>query len=395
MNQTNISLNSDDQPKSQVFPRELLSKSPEERLRYFRNFTIAHPVLLETFEKLWRAVLDPQPGSTVLIYGPAGVGKTTLCDYLEKRIREKFAQLFESNREMIPLVRVEACNPVSGNFDWKHLFREILLGLCEPATGQKLDLTKWKSSFEEYQQIANNPRSACQILRDVVEEALKHRKPKGVLIDEAQHMCVMTSGRKLVNQPDSIKSVANRTETTHILFGSYDLLALRNLSGQLARRTIQLHFKRYDNQNARDVRIFLNILRQFQDNLPMEETIDLVDNWEFIYSRSIGYVGVLKEWFNRSLSMALDEKSSGLKMRHLTSSALSTSQAGRLLDEVLSGEKKIRVEEIPQEKLMSRLNFIKVIKPDGQVRNLATKKKSTSVGTRNPKRDKVGAKQYA
>lgn len=392
MNQTNVQLKTSAQPITRAFPADLLSKSRDERMHYFRNFAISHPKLSETFERLWRAILDPQPGSTVLIYGPAGVGKTTLCDYLEKRIRVKFAELLEANREMIPLVKVEASNPVNGNFDWKHLFREILVGLSEPATGQKLDLTKWKSSFGNYQKIANNPLSACQVLRDTVEDALKHRKPKGVLIDEAQHMCVTASGRKLVNQPDSIKSIANRTETTHVLFGSYDLLALRNLNGQLARRTIQLHFKRYDNRDAQDVSIFLKILQQFQENLPREETIDLVENWEFIYSRCIGCVGVLKEWLNRSLSMALDEENAGLTMKHLISSALSTSQAERLLDEVLAGEEKIFSEEISQDKLMSRLNFIKLIKQNGEVKNLLTKNKKYSVGTRNPKRDKVGVK---
>lgn len=396
MNQTKTTLNSNQQDAGQNFPADLISKSPEERMKYFRSFTIAHPVLSETFERLWRAVLDPQSGSTILIYGPAGVGKTTLCDYLERRIRIKFAQLFEDNRELIPLVKVEACNPVSGNFDWKHLFREILIGLCEPATGQKLDLTKWRSSCEEYQQVANNPRSACSVMRDVVERALLHRRPKGVLIDEAQHMCVLASGRRLVNQPDSIKSIANRTETTHILFGNYDLLALRNLNGQLARRTIQLHFRRYSNQNAGDVEIFKNVLTQFQSQLPLKKTIDLVANWEFIYSRSIGCIGIVKEWFNRSLSMALDENSRDLNMRHLTASSLSTAQSVRLLDEVLMGEERISNEEISQQSLINRLNFIKVVKPDGRISNIEAKKKPISVGDRKPKRDQVGTgRRYA
>lgn len=386
--QTNLAVTVE-QSSNTGFPKYLLSRSPEERLNYFKNFTIGHPNLSETFDKLWRAILDPQPGSTVMIYGPAGVGKTKLCEYLEKRIRERFAELLEINREMIPLVKVEASNPVSGNFDWKHLFREILLGLCEPATNQKLDLTKWKSSFPEYQKVADNSLSACQVLRDTVEVALRHRKPKGVLIDEAQHMCVTVSGKRLVNQPDSIKSVANRTETTHVLFGSYDLLALRNLNGQLARRTIELHFKRYDNRDENDVDIFLDILNQFQENIPMKETVDLIDNWQFIYSRCAGCIGVLKEWLNRSLSMALDENSSALTIDHLTASALTTSQSERLLDEVLAGEKKIE-EEITQENLMSRYNFVTVKKRNGDKRKMEMKKSVGRVGVRNPKRDRVG-----
>jgi len=202
-------------------------------------------------------------------------------------------------------------------------------------------------------------------------------------------MCVTVSGKRLVNQPDSIKSVANRTETTHVLFGSYDLLALRNLNGQLARRTIELHFKRYDNRDETDVDIFLDILNQFQENIPMKETVDLIDNWQFIYSRCADCIGVLKEWLNRSLSMALDENSSALTIDHLTASALTTSQSERLLDEVLAGEKKIE-EEITQENLMSRYNFVTVKKRNGDKRKMEVKKSSGRVGVRNPKRDRVG-----
>lgn len=354
MTETKIESNSNERDE-QEFSAALHSKLASEKLRYFKNYTIAHPVLHETFEQLWRAVLDLQPGSTVLIYGPAGVGKTTLCDYLEKRIRTKFAGLYKRNPERIPLVKVEAANPVNGNFEWKQLFREILIELCEPAAGQKLDLSKWKSSFEEYQRVADNPRIACAVLREVVEKALLHCKPKGALIDEAQHMCVMTSGRRLVNQPDSIKSIANRTETTHILFGSYDLLVLRNLNGQLARRTIQLHFRRYDIRSAEDIKVFKNILKQFQAHIPLKETVDLAANWEFIYSRSVGCI--VKEWLNRSLSMVLDEKGSSLEMRHLVASALSTSQANRLLTDAFAGEEKLEEEEISQENLIVPYRF--------------------------------------
>lgn len=381
------------------FPAELVSKSSSERLQYFKDYTVGHPVLSEVFEKLWRAILDPQPGSTIMIYGPAGVGKSTLCGYLEKRIGERFADLLEANREMIPMVKVEASNPVKGEFDWKNLFREVLIELGEPAIGQKIDPVKYQNQLEEYQKATRDSRTGGDVMRDVYETALKYRRPKGVLIDEAQHMCVTKSGKKLVNQPNSIKSIANRTETTHILFGSYDLLTLRNLNGQLSRRTIQLHFRRYSDQNTEDIKIFRNTLKQFQAHLPISVTIDLALDWKFIYSRSIGCIGIVKEWLNRSLSAALDKGGQSLTKKHLEESALNTSQVIALLDESENGEEKLEEEEISQDKLVERFSFIDEAKPKKEVdnpnkpineNNKGKGKNSSGVGVRNPKRDEVG-----
>ena len=58
-----------------------------------------------------------------------------------------------------------------------------------------------------------------------VERALAFRRPAAVLIDEAQHLAKMGSGRRLADQLDVIKSLANRTKTVQVLFGTYELLA--------------------------------------------------------------------------------------------------------------------------------------------------------------------------
>ena len=81
--------------------------------------------------------------------------------------------------------------------------------------------------------------------RYAVEQTLRHRRPVAVMIDEAQHLAKVASGRRLLDQLDVIKSIANRTDTVHVLFGTYDLLAFRNLNGQLSRRSVDVHFPRY------------------------------------------------------------------------------------------------------------------------------------------------------
>ena len=69
------------------------------------------------------------------------------------------------------------------------------------------------------------------------------------------------------------------------------LLAFRNLSGQLCRRSIDVHFGRYRADRPGEAAIFVNVFRSFAAQLPLEEPRDLVKDWEFLYERSIGCVG--------------------------------------------------------------------------------------------------------
>jgi hypothetical protein len=69
--------------------------------------------------------------------------------------------------------------------------------------------------------------------RMAVERALHYRRPRAILIDEAQHMAKMAAGRRLQDQLDCLKSLASLTRTIHVLIGTYELLAFRNLSAPL------------------------------------------------------------------------------------------------------------------------------------------------------------------
>lgn len=374
------------------FPEELLSASGEEKIGYFRGITVAHPKLAQVRNRIWRAITDSVPGTIIMVFGPSGVGKTTVCDHLDKSIRQKFGALYEKNRELIPLVKIEASNSVTGSFDWKHYFQELLVELGEIAVDHKMCLPVRQA--EAYLKAAWTPQSSCATLRTAAEAALRHRSPKGVLIDEAQHMCTTTSARRLVNQPNSIKSLAGRTKTHHVLFGTYDLLELRNLNGQLARRVIEIHFERYNIRLDKDVEVFKNILRQFQSHLPVKRALDLAANWELIYSRCLGCIGILKETLNRALSMALDEESTALEMKHLEASLLRTSQASYLFEDIMSGEAKLEGDRISQDDLLNKLKYGEPEdagneRDSGKDRN--SKKGNRNPGVRNPKRDAVGA----
>jgi type II secretory ATPase GspE/PulE/Tfp pilus assembly ATPase PilB-like protein len=67
-----------DQSSSQGFPRSLLEQSIDVRRHYFETKVVAHLRLKEVYEALLHAIRYPAGISLILVFGPTGVGKTTL-----------------------------------------------------------------------------------------------------------------------------------------------------------------------------------------------------------------------------------------------------------------------------------------------------------------------------
>ena len=216
------------------------------------------------------------------------------------------------------------------------------------------------------------------------------------MIDEAQHLAKIASGRRLLDQLDVIKSIANRTQTVHVLYGTYDLLAFRNLNGQLSRRSIDVHFPRYRAEVAEERKAFIGVLRSFAQQLPLAETPGLANDWEFLYERSIGCVGVLKQWLVRSLSAVLRNGKATLSRRTLESQALSVSQIDKILSEASEGEMRLTDSMEAASRLRERLG----LDSDAKNRRAADRametepvpapRTSNRPGQRRPVRDIVG-----
>src|SRR5205823_9446897 len=93
-------------------------------------------------------------------------------------------------------------------------------------------------------------------LRLAFERSLQLRKPRAILIDDAEHIAKAARGSKLLDQLDHVKSLAIMTKTVHVLVGTYDLLVVRNLSAQLSRRSVDVHFSRYRATDDNEIRAF-------------------------------------------------------------------------------------------------------------------------------------------
>lgn len=379
------------------FPRTLLGEPWSARLAYFQRYTVAHPRLVEAKEKLAAAIQNSEPNSLVFVFGPTGVGKTTLRLKAEQIVTEELRTELEQDRGRRAVVSVEAVAPESGTFSWRDHFKRLLVEMDEPLIEYKQDL---QAGFVAMRSPAR-PKPTTAEYRYGVEQALRFRRPAAVMIDEAQHLAKIGSGRRLLDQLDVIKSIANRTQTVHVLYGTYDLLAFRNLNGQLSRRSIDVHFPRYRAECAGDRKAFISVLRSFAQQLPLAETPDLMADWEFLYERSIGCVGVLKQWLLRALSSALRRGDTTLSHRCLDSHALSFPQVDKILSEASEGEMRMRDSEEAASRLRERLGLVPVA-DDRQAVHGPTPREPVLVrrtrsrpGLRRPVRDVIGNTEAA
>ena len=303
----------------------------------------------------------------------------------------------EKDRGKIPVVGVEAVAPESGNFNWKDYFTRALIALEEPLIEHKINIDYNMPEIRRNSEggIVIKQSTSAAKLRQALENALFHRRPDIFFVDEAQHLSKKSSGQKLQNQLDCLKSLANMSGVIHGLFGTYELLIFRNLSAQLSRRSIDIHFPRYKANNTQDLKAFKSVLLTFQRHLPLEQEPDLVSKWDYFYERSLGCVGILKDWLTRALRDALEEGNKTITQKHLKRRAWSVAQCTRMLQEIQEGEQQLEETEEDVSLLRKSLG----IDPETIEETLNTPSKSTKgsrrVGQRKAKRDPIGVSQNA
>lgn len=384
------------------FPPELLTQPAEDRLAYFSNHTVAHPLLKEADEALMRAILQTTGASLIFVFGPTGVGKTTLLLHIQKRLAEALQQDQSEDRGSIPVASVEAVASDSGSFSWKEHYQRALQALSEPLIKNKLDYVARSAKKNRNGQLIFNAKANTSELRLALEGALCHRRLKAFIIDEAQHLTRMASGRRLQDQLDCIKSLANLTGTVHVLVGTYELLAFRNLSGQLSRRSADIHLRRYRVDSAADVKAFQSVLWDFQRHLPLLQEPELLPHWQYCYERTIGCVGVLKTWLLQSLTEVLETEAPTLTLQHLEKQALSISRCVSMLTEALQGEEALSEQKESREKLQQLLGIEAPIQlaAKSKVQHPPCSQKPIphrvgGVGQRHPSRDPIGTHFHA
>lgn len=356
------------------------AKTPDnenERLA-FESLVIGHTRLVETLARVTSLIRNPCGTSMVLLFGATAVGKTTLEQRLLRRHNDLYANLIAEDRSVIPSCYVEVPAPDNGKLNWRDLNIRALDALNEPYLDKKAT-----GSDSRY-----NGINGADIRRSL-EKALKNRKTLLLIYDEAQHFTKVTGAKSSQQQQDYIKSMASLSGTFIVLAGTYELLQLLPRSGQLARRMLPVHLARYRADNPDDWRTFREVILTFEQALPLSDKPQLLDHAESLFRGSLGCVGLLKCWLNRSLALVIESKSKRMTLEHLRATMLPKPALDRIEQEIREGEKLAADYEEPADAFRKIMRTAEpTAKTDAGAEAVATPKRA--VGQRKPHRDKVG-----
>src|SRR5438105_1041378 len=370
-------------PAPESFPPELLAQPVGARLEYFeQRCLISHPRLQEALETIIQAICPPgegastrRPGTMVLVIGPSRVGKTTLIRLLEERLTSMSKAQMQASSSFIPFASILAAGAGTNRFEWAEYYRAVLRALNDPFVDGKI------------------ARIATRELREAMETALSVRKPLAIIVDEAHHLAAAASGSRLQSQLNHLKHFENTTGVSHILVGTYEMRPFRKVNAQLACRSVDVHFPRYDAATEQDAQVFQSVVWALQRQLPVEKEPALIDHWEFLYARSIGCIGWLKMHLNRALNLALTEQAKTVTLTHLRKTAPAETRVELALRNALESEAELAESDGANERLLTLLGLrgsrrvpqskVKANEPSPE------SKKQDRPGKRSPSRDSI------
>ncbi|WP_223553921.1 TniB family NTP-binding protein [Lysinibacillus sphaericus] len=374
--------------EGKLFSEHLLKKSKGEREKFFNDYTVSHPIMRKALQELKEEIYTGSQ-NIIMVVGPSGVGKSRLFYATMYSIIKDLKEVIDADKSIIPVSGIELPNPDLGKFNWKDFYFRALFSLNEPLIDNKIDVNKYKNDNDKT--IVKNTSTAA-VLRRSLENAFYYRKTKAFLIDEAQHFFKINSNKygeseKNQTQFNSIKSLANMSNTKIVLFGTYNLNSVFNLDGQLSRRVKEVHFPRYDYNKSIDKKHFQAILLTFQKLLPVEEEPNLKEYSEFMYENCIGCAGILKNWLQRCLSDAIENNEKTITLANLKKNALQTKKLLTLANEAIEGEWAFKESDSDKEQLKAILGIKKE-----EVKGKPKVKTNLAPGVRMPNRDNVGSK---
>ncbi|MGE5657252.1 MAG: AAA family ATPase [Actinomycetota bacterium] len=94
-----------------------LSVAAQKKLARFKEYAVSHPQLTLADQIVMRAILEPAGFAHVLVYGPSGVGKTTMIRQIAKRLNGSGVNSGNGQSTQLPLLLLETRPPDGGAFN--------------------------------------------------------------------------------------------------------------------------------------------------------------------------------------------------------------------------------------------------------------------------------------
>jgi hypothetical protein len=339
--------------KPESFPRELLQQPIGARIHYFEvECIIKHTKLEEICREVLRLICMPEEdmryrgrGTMVLVIGPPRVGKSTFIELLIKELLKRAETMMLQDPSCIPFVSVTTDIDVghNGSFDWSDFHPEVLKQLRDP-----------------FMNLSKRHLMRARDLKEAMVEGILQRKTRTIIIDEAHHLAQARLGRRLQDNLYHLKYFENKTGVSHVLVGTYAMQRFRKVNAQLALRSDDVHFSRYDIEKEEDRIAFKSALWALQRQLPVLREPQLLQHWEFLYERSLGCIGLLKQHLNKALRCAYDDiKVKTITIDHLQKTALSKDKVLLGMKDILNGERDLTELDEANGNLLEELGQLK------------------------------------
>jgi hypothetical protein len=322
------------------FDLELLKLPWEERFERFRKYKTPHTRLRTVMDDVKRAIRLRGGEGFIFVIGPTRIGKTTLIEGIINSVLEEAMDEMLKDPGFLPIAGIEAYPYVRG-YNWSDHWVSCLEAVNEP-------LIEYKTAYREmnFKQILPNQAKfqyqKSDVRRRCFERAARLRKVQLFWVDEANHLALVPNAKMLRPHLEIIKSVASRSGAMHALFGTYDLLKLRNASGQLGSRAVTIHFSRYKPDNHDDLKSFADAALSLVSRMVLPVPVELtVEDLDYCLDISLGNIGLLKVWFTDALGIVLENGRKTLTRKDLESHQPPIDLLNKISLEIRKGEERL------------------------------------------------------
>jgi hypothetical protein len=324
--------------------KEMLKWPWEERLEFFREYTTPHTRLRTVADQVRRAIRLRDSEGYIFVVGPTRIGKTTLIKGIVNSILRENMDEMRKDPGFLPVAGMEAYAYGKG-YNWPDHWISCLEAINEPLIEHKTsyDDTKFKPVWPSHVQFQSKKND---VLRRCFERAAKLRRVRLFWIDEANHLTLVPNAKMLRPHLEIIKSVANQSEAMHALFGTYDLLRLRNASGQLGIRAVTVHFSRYRPDDTEDLNSFADAALSLAARMILPAPVNLTtEDLDYCLDISLGNIGLLKVWFTDTLGTVLENGGKELTRKDLERCQPPIDVLNKISLEIQKGEQKLSQDE--------------------------------------------------
>ncbi|MGF6973623.1 hypothetical protein QFZ94_002050 [Paraburkholderia sp. JPY465] len=329
-------------------PEDVLRAPLKVRLEYFKNAIVSHNIFDDVMEKIEAAIECGLPGTMLVLVGPAGVGKSSVGDVLHRKVSEEFFKSHPEDMHTIPSALIEAWSGEDGRFDFKDFYEQILEALQAPLISNTLPEVKKVICGREFflPDITQRRAPTVSVYRARLRRSIQERKPFVLFFDEGSAIIASSKPERVRQKSNTLRSMVNKSSTTMILSGAYDLYDLVLQTGQLARRGDVIHMAPY---LPKQVKEFAEVLYAFQDIMPVKGGCNLEPFAEDLSKQSLRTTGLLKKILINAIAIS-DKEKRPIDKEILSESYYKPAQLEKLELEMFDGYLKVEGVQHPNDK---------------------------------------------